>query len=143
MENGVGNVSFGAHISLKNNSLCKHVSKGVANKFAEGTKSIPGIMTIEKTPCETITVTLNKCKDQCLTLDANDLYRGGDKEKLSFLKRVVKYIDQMIKFEKIENPTKKEVSSYISRLDKIVAKDDTSLALVHDINRDFLLNKTV
>ena len=139
------NVSFGAHLSLQNNSLYKHVSRDLANEFAKGTKSVQGIMTMQKDRQGGIDFILNKCSDQMICVDADVFYKMNNKTKVSFLKRVARYMDELIKIDKInvgEGASKKELDAHIRKLDKIAGNDENFL-WVHDICKDSLLNKVV
>ena len=133
MDNSISGVSFGAHLSLKNESLDKHVSREMANKFAKATKSIQGTMTVSKDNMGGLDFVLNKCNAKALCIGGEAFYSMNEKEKVSWLIRVARYMNEEIKFAKLERirtASKREIEAHIKRLDKI-AGDDGNL---HDIN---------
>ena len=140
--NSINGISFGAHLSLQNNSLYKHVDRDTANKFARTTNKIPGIMTIRKIGNGQLIAELDKNQYSAMTFDAKDFYARNNDRKANLLKKLAQYMNAMNEFRirdyfGWEEASDKMIKRQIKRLDKIVGKEK-AFAHEHELIKESL-----
>ena len=129
--NGISGISFGARVSLQNDSLYKHVDVDIRNKFSKSTDNIPGIMTLRKTNNRGIRAVLNGDRIHALTISADDFYRRDNTGKARVLKKMAQYMNALDTFYlndeynrySYSGASKAMIKRQIKRLDKIVGKE--------------------
>ena len=129
MNNSISNVNFGAHLSLKNNNLYKHISREMANDFAKSTRDIKGIMKLKKDSEGLLEASY---EGQSFLLLSDSFYSANKTEKVNTLKKSLRYIVELAGFDKIEKPTKKQMAEHVRKLDDI-AETNESMSMFHDI----------
>ena len=154
MDNSINNVSFKAHLSLQNKSLYKHFSRDVANSFAKETKNIKGTLSVCKRD-GSLNFLLKKPEfdkfepiDYILEIGStssniNNFVDANDKQKVVLLKKIARYLDEKIKFDKFEKQndvTAKQVEAHINRLKKIAGKDVDIIDSTQSFYIDLLRN---